>query len=155
MKTMWLAAVLAMAGAQAHACGELTVTGTWARLAPPAAPVMAGYLTLSNTSTEPVVITAGSSAAFDRVELHDMTHENGVMKMRKLDQIEVKAGDKVELAPGGMHLMLIGPKRAFVAGDSIDVTLRLCGETDQVVNFVVREAAPEGASAHAEHGHHH
>jgi copper(I)-binding protein len=154
MKTMWLAMALAV-GAQAHACGELKVSDSWARLAPPTAPVMAGYLTLGNASDESVVIGSASSPDFERVELHNMTHEGGVMQMRKLDRIEVKAGDKVELAPGGMHLMLIGPKRVFVAGDGIEVTLRLCGETDQVVNFVVREAAPEGGSAHAEHQHHH
>lgn len=147
MKTNLLAVAMALAGAQAQACGELTVADAWIRLAPPNAPVMAGYLSLANARDEPVVVTAGSSPAFERVELHDMTHENGVMKMRKLDRIEVEPGASVELAPGGMHMMLIGPKRAFAVGDQVDVTLRVCGETDQKVSFVVREAAPEGGHA--------
>jgi copper(I)-binding protein len=154
MKMTLIAVALALVGAQAQACGELTVGDAWVRLAPPNAPVMAGYLTLTTDSDESVMLTGASSGTFERVELHDMTHENGVMKMRKLDQIEVAAGGKVELAPGGMHLMLIGPKKAFVVGDSVEVTLRVCAEIDQVVSFVVREAAPEGGS-HAGHEHQH
>jgi copper(I)-binding protein len=154
MKLNLFAVAMLMAGAQAQACGELTIADAWVRLAPPNAPVMAGYLTLSNAGVDPVMVTGGSSDSFERVELHDMTHENGVMKMRKLDQIEVVAGGNVELAPGGMHLMLIGPKRTFAAGDSVEVKLRVCAETDQTVSFVVREAAPEGKSAHAGHEHH-
>lgn len=155
MKLNLFAVAMLMAGAQAQACGELTIADAWVRLAPPNAPVMAGYLTMSNAGVDPVLVTGGSSDAFERVELHDMTHEDGVMKMRKLDQIEVKVGDAVALAPGGMHLMLIGPKRAFVAGDTVEVTLRLCAETDQAVSFVVREAAPQSESAHDGHEHHH
>jgi hypothetical protein len=155
MNATILAALLAISSANASTCGELTVADAWVRLAPPTAPVMAGYLTLANTGDAALTVTSGSSAGFERVELHDMTHENGVMKMRKLDQIEVAAGGKVELAPGGMHLMLIGPKQAFAVGDSVEVTLRVCAETDQVVRFVVREAAPEGGSAHADHEHQH
>ena len=155
MKLNLFALAMLLAGTQAQACGELTVTDAWVRLAPPNAPVMAGYLTLTTAGDESVTVTGASSSAFERVELHDMTHENGVMKMRKLDQIEIAAGGKVELAPGGMHLMLIGPKQGFAAGDSVEVTLRLCGESDQAVSFVVREAAPEGGSAPAEHEHRH
>jgi copper(I)-binding protein len=155
MKLNLIALAMVLAGAQAQACGELTVTDAWVRLAPPNAPVMAGYLTLTTTSDESVSVTGASSSAFERVELHDMTHENGVMKMRKLDQIEIAAGGKVELAPGGMHLMLIGPKRAFAVGDSVEVTLRLCAAADEVVSFVVREAAPESKSEHEDHQHRH
>jgi len=151
MKLNLFAVAMLMAGAQAQACGELTIADAWVRLAPPNAPVMAGYLTMSNAGVDPVLVTGGSSDAFERVELHDMTHEDGVMKMRKLDQIEVKVGDAVALAPGGMHLMLIGPKRAFAVGDSVDVSLQLCAETDKVVSFVVREATPEAASGHDGH----
>jgi hypothetical protein len=155
MNAMLLATLLALTGANAQACGELTVTDAWVRLAPPNAPVMAGYMTLSNAGAESVMVTAGSSDEFERVELHDMTHENGVMKMRKLDQIEVPPGSKVELAPGGMHVMLIAPKQTLVAGDNVEVTLRLCAETDKVVSFVVREATPDAASGHDGHPHQH
>lgn len=139
MKHVVASLLLGLVAAQAHACGDLTVSAAWARVAPPTATVMAGYLTLANPGDEAVTVTAASSPSFERVEMHDMTHENGVMKMRKLDQIEIAPGGKAELAPGGRHLMLIRPKRAFAAGDQIELTL-LCGEHAQTVTLPVREA---------------
>ncbi len=140
MKKLLFPLLLSLAGGQALACGDLTISDAWVRAAPPTASVMAGYLTLGNDSSEPVSVTAAASPSFERVEMHDMTHENGVMRMRKLDQIEIAPGGKAELAPGGRHLMLIQPKGAFAVGDEIEVTLTLCGEHAQVVKLPVLEA---------------
>ncbi len=131
---------LGLAGSPAHACGDLNISDAWVRAAPPTASVMAGYLTLSNDGAEPVTVTAAASPSFERVEMHDMTHEDGVMRMRKLDQVQIAAGAKAEFVPGGRHLMLIQPKGAFAVGDQIEVTLTLCGEHAQVVKLPVREA---------------
>lgn len=140
MKKLAIPLLLSLAGGQAMACGNLNISDAWVRAAPPTASVMAGYLTLGNDSSEPVSVTAAASPSFERVEMHDMTHENGVMRMRKLDQIEIAAGAKAELAPGGRHLMLIQPKGVFAVGDEIEVTLTLCGKHAQVVKLPVREA---------------
>jgi copper(I)-binding protein len=140
MKILVLSLLAGLASGPALACGDLVISDAWVRAAPPTASVMAGYLTLGNGSQEPVTLTAVASPSFERVEMHDMTHENGVMRMRKLDQIEIAAGAKAELAPGGRHLMLIQPKGAFAVGDEIEVTLTLCGEHAQVVKLPVREA---------------
>ena len=152
MKTRWWLVLMGSFAMPAFACDELTVADAWVRLAPPNASVMAGYLTLANSGKETVTVRGGSSAGFNSVELHNMTHENGVMQMRKLDLIEVKVDQTVKLAPGGLHLMLIGPKRSFVAGDKIDITLRLCEEKEQVVSFPVREQQVSG-DEHAGHAH--
>ena len=151
MKTRWLLAVLGSFAMPALACDELTVFDAWARLAPPNASVMAGYLTLANTGKEAVTVRGGSSADFKSVELHNMTHENGVMQMRKLESIEVTPGGEVALAPGGKHLMLIGPKRAFAAGDSIEIVLQVCDGQQQVVTLPVLEAAPAADGEHGQH----
>lgn len=140
MKHVVVSLLLGLAAGQVHACGDLTVSDAWVRAAPPTATVMAGYLTLANPTDQPVTLTAAASPSFERVEMHDMTHENGVMKMRKLDQIEIAAGGTAELAPGGRHLMLIRPQRAFAVGDQIEVTLTVCGEHAQTVTLPVREA---------------
>ncbi len=140
MKKLLFPLLLSLAGGQALACGDLTISDAWVRAAPPTASVMAGYLTLGNDGSEPISVTAAASPSFERVEMHDMTHENGVMRMRKLDQIEIAPGAMAELAPGGRHLMLIQPKGAFAVGDEIEVTLTLCGEHAQVVKLPVREA---------------
>lgn len=151
MKTRWVLAVLGSFAMPAFACDELTVADAWVRLAPPNASVMAGYLTLANTGKQAVTVRAGSSADFKSVELHNMTHENGVMQMRKLESIEVAPGSEVALAPGGKHLMLIGPKRALVAGDSIEIVLDVCGGEQQTVTLPVREATPAAKGEHGQH----
>lgn len=151
MRSRWLLSVLGSLAAPAFACDELAVTDAWARLAPPTAPVMAGYLTLSNAGKEAVTVRAGSSADFMSVELHNMTHENGVMQMRKLDSLDVAAGGELALAPGGMHLMLIGPKRAFAAGESIQIVLQICDGQQQTITLPVREAAPVADGEHGQH----
>lgn len=140
MKKLAIPLLLSLAGGQAMACGNLNISDAWVRAAPPTASVMAGYLTLGNDSSEPVSVTAAASPSFERVEMHDMTHENGVMRMRKLDQIEIASGAKAVLAPGGRHLMLIQPKGAFAVDDEIELTLTLCGEHTQVMRLPVREA---------------
>lgn len=140
MKNLLFPLLLSLAGGQALACGDLNISDAWVRAAPPTASVMAGYLTLGNDTDTVMTVTGVASPSFERVEMHDMTHENGVMRMRKLDQIEIAPGGTAELAPGGRHLMLIQPKGVFAVGDEIEVTLTICGEHAQVVKLPVREA---------------
>lgn len=151
MKIRWLLAMLGSFAMPAFACDELVIADAWARQAPPGAPVMAGYLTLSNPGEEAVTVRAGNSADFKGVELHNMTHENGVMQMRKLESLDLAPGGEVALAPGGMHLMLIGPKRAFAAGDSIEIALDVCNGKVQSVRLPVLEAAPAVDGEHGQH----
>ena len=107
-------------------CGPFAVSSPWSRLAPPTAPVLAGYLTIANQGEQPLVLRGARSAAFERVELHSMSMDGGVMRMRKLEQLSIAPGARLKLKPGANHLMLIGPKRAFAAGDTIPIELELC-----------------------------
>ena len=107
-------------------CGPYAVSAAWSRLAPPSAPVLAGYLTIENQGEQTLVLSGASSAAFERVELHSMSMDGGVMRMRKLERVEIEPGETLELAPGGQHLMLIGPKRIFAAGERISVEIGFC-----------------------------
>lgn len=142
MKARIVAAVLGLISAPSWACGELTTADAWIRLAPPGAAVMAGYITLSNASEQSVLVQGASSADFEKVELHSMSMDGGVMQMRKLELIEVKVGQTMPLEPGGNHLMLIGPKRSFKAGDQVEIALNLCEDEKKPVTFTVRESAP-------------
>lgn len=91
--------------------------------APPTAPVLAGYGTLHNATGKPLVIRSAHSADFERVEIHEMTMDGGVMKMRALDRLELAPNATFELKPGATHLMLVGPKHAIKPGDRVTVTL--------------------------------
>ena len=91
----------------------------WVRSAPPTAQVLAAYGTLHNPSDHAVVVTGARSPEFDSAALHEMSMDQGVMKMRELQRIEVAPHADVALEPGARHLMLYGPKRPLKAGDRV------------------------------------
>lgn len=122
-------------------CKGLKVEDAWIPQAPPVAPVLAGYARLRNDAGKPLHIDAVSGADFGRVELHQMSMENGMMQMRPLKGLDLPAHGSVILADGGKHLMLMDPRHPFKAGDSTTLTFS-CGKDSLRAGFVVREAAP-------------
>jgi copper(I)-binding protein len=101
---------------------DLIVSDPWSPQAPPGR-MMAGFMALENPSEESIVLTGGESERFGRVEIHTMSMEEGVMRMRKLDSLEIPAGETVTLRPGGLHLMLMQPKGRFELGDHFELAL--------------------------------
>jgi copper(I)-binding protein len=89
-----------------------------------AIPSSAGYLTIRNNGADDDWLVAAASDLARKTELHSMTMDNGVMRMRQVEGgIPVPAGGTVTLAPGGYHIMLIGLKAPLHAGQAYDVTL--------------------------------
>jgi len=70
-------------------------------------------------------VVSGTADVAEKLELHEMVRDGTMMKMSPVKSIEIPAGGKTELKPGGLHLMLFGLKRPLAAGDSIHVTLTL------------------------------
>ena len=126
---LFLAFVLLLAGigaASAHSykLGALEIGHPWARATPPTAPTGGGYLSVKNTGTEPDRLISASSPAAGAVQVHDMKMEGNVMRMRELDgPLEIKPGETVTLAPGGMHLMMMGLKEPLKQGEKVPLTL--------------------------------
>jgi copper(I)-binding protein len=93
------------------ACGsgarpELVVGQPWVRMMPPGAPNTAGFMSLTSPVDDALIgASAGISGA---VELHTHAEQGGMMRMRKVDRVELPAGQLVELKAGGNHLMFIG-----------------------------------------------
>ena len=109
--SLFLAACLLSLGTHASRTHtSMSFHDGWVRAAPPVAKVMAGYGKLINASSEPMRIESLTSPEFERVELHEMSMTDGVMKMRRRDPITLAPGQELSLEPGGWHLMLIGPK---------------------------------------------
>ncbi|MCE5232198.1 MAG: copper chaperone PCu(A)C [Mizugakiibacter sp.] len=132
------AALLMIAAATAQAAGRLTVEDAWIRAAPPGAMMLAGYMVLGNTGDAPVVVTAADSDAFGDVSMHRTIEENGVARMRPLERVAVAPGARVAFAPGGMHLMLMQPKRALRPGDKVAIRLVQADGTAMQVEFTTR-----------------
>lgn len=132
--------------------GDIEIGHPWARLAPATAPVVGGYLTLTNAGSQPDTLIGGTTAAAERVEIHEMRIEDGVARMRPLsDGQEIGPGATVELEPGGIHLMFVNPERAFSEGERFEVTLAFAQAGDVTVEFVVQRGPADEAGQGAEH----
>lgn len=127
MLKKYLAALIGLLGLVGYAnASDLTVREAWVREGPPTAKVLAGYLTIENSSEQKQVITGAQSTAFEQVEMHRTEHHHeGHVRMISQDQLEIPAGGRLVLEPGGNHLMLMGAKQVLRAGDVVDIILKL------------------------------
>ncbi|MDQ1120066.1 MULTISPECIES: copper chaperone PCu(A)C [Pseudoxanthomonas] len=148
------AMLLLSALAQAATPGSgIQVRAAWTRATPPQAPSAAGYLTLVNSGAQADRLVSVSSPAATRVELHESRMDGGVMRMRRLEGLDLPAGATVALAPSGTHLMLIGPRQPLVAGQTIELVLRFAHAPAQTVRLQVRpiDAAGPADDMHGMH----
>jgi copper(I)-binding protein len=136
-----LLALLAFASVvHARDAGSLVVEDAWIRAAPPGAEVLAGYATLRNVGPDALTISGARSAAFGRIDLHEMSMQGGVMRMRPLAGVALQPRGEAKLAPGGTHLMLMQPQRALKLGDVVEVELLDAAGKPHAAEFTVREA---------------
>jgi len=138
--------------------GNLKISIPWARATPKGASVGGAYMTITNTGDVPDRLLGGSSDASSHFELHEMSMENGVMKMRPLGKgLEIKPGQTVEFKPGGYHAMFVGLKAPFEEGQHVNATLEFEKAGNIAVDFAVRGiGAQTGASSgkmQMQHGH--
>lgn len=135
-------------GAHGHDAGPLHIGHPWIRATAAGAPTAAGYLTVTNHGAVADRLIGGTSPLARSIEPHTMTMAGGVMRMRLAkDGFVIAPGATLNLAPGGGHLMLIAPTRAFKAGERAPVTLRFANAGDVKVDFVVETDAPAANAA--------
>jgi copper(I)-binding protein len=145
-----------LAGAHEVTVGALKLTDLWTRATPPSAPTAGGFLTIANTGTEPDRLIAISSPEAASGEIHEMSMENDVMRMRALPNgIEIPAGGTVKLAPGGRHLMFITLKAPLAEGGKLPVTLTFekAGKVDTYLHILAVGAPGMGGADHEHDSH--
>ncbi|MCU0970318.1 MAG: copper chaperone PCu(A)C [Gammaproteobacteria bacterium] len=136
----------------ANAGPALTIRGAWIPEAPATASVQAAYMELVNDGSVPLVVVGAQSSDFGRVEMHRTIQAAGVARMEAQQRLPIDAGARLVLTPGGLHLMLIEPKRRLVAGDRVGIELRLEDGTPVSTTAEVRS---DGPSADHDHRHAH
>ncbi|RRU22233.1 copper chaperone PCu(A)C [Stenotrophomonas sp. 278] len=97
----------------------------WVRMPPAQMPMSAGYGVIHNRCKQAVSVVAAGSKAFAEVTLHETTVVNGVSRMREVERLPIAAGAKVELKPGGLHLMLMQPEVTLTEGRELPLRLSL------------------------------
>ena len=105
--------------------GSIHVTSPWARATPKGASSGAVYLTITNNGKTPDRVSCVSSDASAQCQIHTMTTENGVMKMRPVEGgLEIKPGETIMLKPSSFHVMLVNIKHPLEQGNMVKATLK-------------------------------
>lgn len=115
-----LATQLSVAGGAAD---SLSVSDLYVRAVPPGQPNSAAFMTIRNDGATNHAVVGAESPASKIVELHTHVEDGGVMKMRRIEKIEVPAQGETLLKPGGLHVMLIDLNEGLKEGTSIPLTL--------------------------------
>lgn len=114
-------AVAAGDPASALPAGVVAVDDAWTRATVGAQRSTGAFMSLQ--STQPMKLVGVESAAAQHVEIHEMALVDNIMRMRQVDAIELAPGKRVDLKPGGYHVMLIDLRQPVKTGDAIALTL--------------------------------
>jgi copper(I)-binding protein len=141
------------------ASGAVTVEGAWARTSPMMVTAGAAYMELTSTVDDQLVGASVDASIAGTVELHETrmaetdtstmdttgmsTADTApAMEMVPVDAIELPAGEVVELAPGGYHVMLLDLPAPLETGQTFTLTLDFAQAADQQVTVTVSDEAP-------------
>jgi periplasmic copper chaperone A len=130
-----LSATTSLAHAHSFKLGEITIGHPYARTTAAGQASGGGYLKLENSGADDKLLSATAEVATS-VELHSMSMEGDVMRMRQVDGIALPKGKTVELKPGGLHIMFVGLKAPLKNGDKFPMKLKFekSGEVTVTVN---------------------
>lgn len=134
-----------------YAGGDIQVDNAWSRAT--AAGQDTAMVDLAITSSKDAKLAGFTSPACATPQMHSMTHENGMMKMREVQSVDLPAGRRIALGENGYHLMLIGLKTQLKAGESVPLTLIVKEGGKEVRLAVSAEVRPLTETMH-EHMHH-
>jgi copper(I)-binding protein len=135
---------------QTASAAVLEVRDGWAAPTPGGVTVSAGYVTIENPTGAADTLLAASSPRAERVEVHEMSMDGGVMRMRAVEGggLAIPAGAAITLAPGGHHLMFYGVTQPFAEGDTIPLTLTFANAGEIALELPVRRDGAAGRSEH-------
>jgi copper(I)-binding protein len=130
----------------------IEIEEAWSRATTPGTTIAAGYMTVRNMSDDRDRLLGASSPRARKVETHVTLKDGNMMRMREVPGYDVPGRGRVELKPGGAHLMLLDIKRPFKEGEKIPLTLRFEKAGEVKIELEVRAAGTSGKSGgHATH----
>jgi copper(I)-binding protein len=142
IKILAFAAGLAAASAALAQPTQLEVNNAWAGATPGKAENGAAYLTIQSPTADRLV--SASSPVAKKAELHTMSMQGMVMKMRPITGLDIPAGQPVTLQPGGEHIMLMGLNQPLHEGQSFPLTLDFEKAGPRTVTVTVEKAGARG-----------
>jgi hypothetical protein len=147
-----LTVLSSVTSAENFQAGSIHIRNPFSSALPPISKNGAIYLTLVNQGHHSDQLVGAATPIAERVEIHTHRMEDGMMKMRKVDEVELPPDEEVVFAPGGNHIMLIGLSQALKEGEYFPLMLHL-EKTGYVEVKVIIEAAGVTSSEQSEHDH--
>lgn len=136
---------LTSSNAGSEAVAGIEIAEPWAAPTPGGVNVSAGYLTVRNGGAEADTLISVSSPRAASVEIHEMTMDGAIMRMRAVEGgLAIPAQGEVVLAPGGYHLMFMGVTQPFAEGEEIAVTLTFANAGAVELMLPVRQGQAHG-----------
>ena len=127
--------------------GDLVISQAWSRATPNGAKIGTGYFTIENKGTTADKLVGVSGEVSDKIEVHEMSMNNGVMKMRPVDGgFTIEPGKTVKLGPNGYHLMIMDLKSPLKQGGKVPVTLEFEKAGKVAVTLDVQGIGAQGPS---------
>jgi copper(I)-binding protein len=103
---------------------EVTVTDATVRLLPPGVPNTAAYFSIQNSSDTDQILIGASADFATKAEIHNHILVDDMMRMQQQSEVVIKAGETVQFAPGGLHIMLFGLKQPLKEGQSVKISVQ-------------------------------
>lgn len=133
--------------------GDLVISVPFTRATPPGASVAGGYFTVVNKGSAPERLVGLTADISPRAEVHEMKMDKGMMTMRPVEGgLAIPPGGKLELKPGGYHVMFMGITRQLKAGETVKMVLTFEKAGQVAVEVPVEAIGAKGPSA-GEHSH--
>jgi copper(I)-binding protein len=153
LSSFFLSLTLVISSTAASAADSVSIENAWVRPTTPGQDVGAAYMSFN--SKQDVTLISVSSDATKSVEIHSMSMQNGVMNMRMLEKLAIKAGKPYKLEPGGFHLMLFDLKKPLAAGQYVNFELTFsAGNTEFKQSIRAPIKMPDDVEGQ-DHSHHH
>ena len=132
---------LGMSSPSLYGVTNLEIDGCWVRQTPPGAKVTAAYCQITNKTKVSRTLKTVKTAAAGKVELHETKLQGDRMQMKPVLEMPIAAGETLQMAPGGLHIMLF--ELTGELGKAAQFTLVFDRGEERTVTFPVRKEAPE------------
>jgi copper(I)-binding protein len=132
-----ISCVFANAGVTSESTAVLVENG-YARESIPGTSISSAYMAISNLSAKNIKLVAASSSVSDRIEIHQHTMTDGLMRMRQRDYVDILAKNTVIFQPSGFHLMMFDLKQPLKAKEHIVITLHFDDKSSIDVNYTIK-----------------
>ena len=140
---------------------HISVEGAYIRSSIPGTTITSSYMKIENKGEKTVTLLGASSKISPRIEIHQHSMVDGMMRMRQVDSIDITAKQRIVLQPSGLHLMLFDIKKPLQAQQKVELTLNFSNKPPVIIQVPVysplQEKRAQKTDAHftIEHTHHH